>query len=111
MEFGLPDTTLATVRGILAACPQVETAILYGSRAKGNYKPGSDIDLTLTGCGLGYAELSRLANDLEESDIPYRVDLSLLASIDSPSLREHIERVGRVFYERGADLGNGEGRK
>jgi len=109
MEFGLPDTTLATVRGILAACPQVATAILYGSRAKGNYKPGSDIDLTLTGEGLGYAELAHIANELEESDIPYRVDLSLLAAIDNPSLREHIERVGKVFYQRGVDLGDGEG--
>jgi len=109
MEFGLPDTTLATVRGILAACPQVDTAILYGSRAKGNYKPGSDIDLTLTGDGLGYAELSRLADELEESDIPYLVDLSLLAGIDNPSLREHIERVGKVFYKRGGELADGEG--
>ncbi len=101
MEFGLLDFTLATVRQILATCPRVETAILYGSRAKGNYKPGSDIDLTLTGDGLGYAELSRIADELEESDIPYQVDLSIFLQIDNPSLREHIERVGKVFYRQG----------
>ena len=100
MEFGLPDSTLATVRQILAACPQVETAILYGSRAKGNYKPGSDIDLTLIGDGLGYAELSRLADALEESDIPYQVDLSILADVENANLREHIQRVGKVFYRQ-----------
>jgi hypothetical protein len=49
MEFGLSETTLSTVRAILAAHPKVESAIVYGSRAKGNYKPGSDIDLTLMG--------------------------------------------------------------
>lgn len=100
MEFGLPDSTLAAVHQILAACPQVETAILYGSRAKGNYKPGSDIDLTLTGDGLGYAELSRIADELEESDIPYQVDLSILAQIENPNLRAHIQRVGKVFYRQ-----------
>ena len=104
MEFGLPDSTLATVRQILATCPQVETAILYGSRAKGNYKPGSDIDLTLIGDGLGYAELSRLADALEESDIPYQVDLSILAQIDNPNLHEHIQRVGKVFYQQEINL-------
>lgn len=109
MEFGLPDSTLATVRQILAACPQVETAIVYGSRTKGNYKPGSDIDLTLTGDGLGYAELFRIADELEESGIPYQVDLSILAQIDNPNMLAHIERVGKVFYRQGMLLAATEG--
>jgi len=99
-EFGLPDTTLATVRAILAAEPKVETAIVYGSRAKGNYKPGSDIDLTLTGTDLDYSALASLAGELDESSIPYKVDLSILDRISNPSLVEHIQRVGKVFYRR-----------
>lgn len=99
-EFGLPDTTLVCVRRILAACPKVETAILYGSRAKGNYKPGSDIDLTLTGPDLDDDALATLAGKLDESTIPYKVDLSILACIDNPNLVEHIQRVGKVFYQR-----------
>lgn len=101
-EFGLPASTLACVRSILAACPKVESAILYGSRAKGTYKPGSDIDLTLTGDGLGYDELSRIAGELDDSPIPYLVDLSIRDQIDNPNLIEHIQRVGRVFYRRTA---------
>lgn len=101
MEFGLSDATLATVRGILDRYPAVEQAILYGSRAKGNYKNGSDIDLTLIGAGLDFDTLGSIAGDLDDSDIPYKVDLSILANITNPNLVEHIQRVGIVFYERG----------
>jgi uncharacterized protein len=100
MEFGLPDATLATVRAILAARPEVESAIVYGSRAKGNYKTGSDIDLTLMGADLDFETLGSIAGDLDESDIPYQVDLSIFANIKNPSLVEHIQRVGKEFYKR-----------
>ena len=106
-EFGLPESTLACVRRILAANPNVEKAILYGSRAKGNYKTGSDIDLTLLGAKLAYRDLADIAGQLEESSIPYMVDLSLFTHIDNPSLIEHIERVGIVFYQR-ADAGDSQ---
>ena len=61
MEFGLPEKTLATLRGILYQYPSVEKAVIYGSRAKGNYRRGSDIDLTLLGDGLDHAMLSAIA--------------------------------------------------
>ena len=98
--FGLPESTLACVRRILAANPNVEKAILYGSRAKGTYRSGSDIDLTLLGAKLVYQDLADIAGQLEESPIPYLVDLSLFAHIDNPNLIEHINRVGVVFYQR-----------
>ncbi|MBI5556357.1 MAG: nucleotidyltransferase domain-containing protein [Deltaproteobacteria bacterium] len=99
-DFGLPDKTLAAIRQILAGCPTVEKAILYGSRAKGDYRSGSDIDLTLIGEGLDLHLLGEIAARLEESSIPYQVDLSLWSQIDHVKLREHIERVGVVFYQR-----------
>jgi len=97
-SFGLSDQTLATVRAILADYPAVEKAILYGSRAKGNYSKGSDIDLTLVGAGLNHRLLAQIAGRLEDSTIPYQVDLSLKEQIDNPNLLAHIERVGVVFY-------------
>lgn len=100
MEFGLPDSTCAIVRQILASYPQIEKAVLYGSRAKGNYKAGSDIDLTLFGAALDHQSLMSIASALEESDIPYIVDLSLFEQIETPALREHIQRVGQVFYQK-----------
>lgn len=101
-EFGLPERTLACIRAIFAANPRVEKVVLYGSRAKGNYKPGSDIDLTLQGEDLGHRDLLDLRESLYESPIPYTVDLSIFAQIDNPNLIEHIERVGKVFYQREA---------
>ncbi len=99
-SFGLSDQTLAAVRAILADFPAVEQAVLYGSRAKGNYRRGSDIDLTLIGAGLNQRLLAQIAGRLEDSSNPYQVDLSLKADIDNPNLLAHIERVGVVFYQR-----------
>ena len=107
MEFGLSDKTCATVRHILGQYPQIEKAVLYGSRAKGNYKNGSDIDLTLTGAALDHQLLFSVASALDDSDIPYTVDLSLFDRIENQALSEHIERVGVVFYQR-ADADDGQ---
>ncbi len=100
LEFGLPQTTACTIREILAKVPAVETAVIYGSRAKGNDRPGSDIDLTLIGQGLDLDTLGKIATELDESSIPYQVDLSLFDRIEHAGLRDHIERIGKVFYKR-----------
>lgn len=104
MPFGLPENTLRTVLEILSHYPAVEKAVIYGSRAKGTHKRGSDIDLTLIGDCLDYRTLSDIAEALDESSIPYTVDLSLFDRIDNQRLREHIERVGVVFYGRAKDV-------
>ncbi|MCE2690705.1 MAG: nucleotidyltransferase domain-containing protein [Betaproteobacteria bacterium] len=98
-EFGLPPATLEAIRRILAEVPAVKKAVIYGSRAKGTYRPGSDIDLTLFGDGLDLDTLGRIATRLHESPIPYQVDLSIFELIDHAGLREHIQRVGQPFYE------------
>jgi len=98
--FGLPDQTIAIIRQILADYPSVKKAIIYGSRAKGTHKKGSDIDLTLIGVSMDHRILGEIARRLDESPIPYQVDLSLWEQIDNENLREHIERVGQVLYER-----------
>lgn len=99
-SWGLSDTVLARVRAILAQEPRVEKAILFGSRAKGTHRAGSDIDVALVGAGLDVDALARLHRRFEESSIPYQVDLCWLAAVDHAALREHIERVGQVLYER-----------
>lgn len=100
VEFGLPHSTTRTIRQILAEVPAVEKAVIYGSRAMGTHQPGSDIDLTLYGQGLDLDMLGYIATALDESPIPYQVDLSLFDHIDHAGLREHIDRVGRLFYQR-----------
>ena len=98
-EFGLPPSTVDTIRQILADVPAVEKAVIYGSRAKGNYRPGSDIDLTLFGDALDLNTLGQIATRLDESPIPYQVDLSIFKLIEHEGLREHIERAGQLFYD------------
>ena len=73
-------------------------AILYGSRAMGNNRPASDIDLTLVAPGWTLTELFRLETELDDLLLPYTIDLSLLHRIDNAELRAHIDRVGVTFY-------------
>lgn len=99
-EFGLPPKALATVREILARHPEVDEAILYGSRATGRHRAGSDIDLTLVGSALTPRHLAHIAGELDDSSSPYTVDLSLRALIEEPALRAHIDAAGLVLYRR-----------
>jgi predicted nucleotidyltransferase len=101
-KFGLPPTTIAIIHAIFATEPALQRAVLYGSRAKHTHRPGSDIDLTLFGEGLTETTRSRIAQQLEASPIPYYVDLSLWDQIDNEALRDHVNRIGQVFYERTA---------
>lgn len=75
----------------------IELVIIYGSRAKGNYKRGSDIDLTIRGA-LDFSDLLKLENEIDDLLLPYKIDLSLMHQISNPDLLAHIERVGKVFY-------------
>jgi predicted nucleotidyltransferase len=100
MPFGLSTATTEKVRKVLAEHPQVEQAILYGSRALGTYKNGSDIDLTLVGGQLDLSLLLKIENELDDLLLPYKIDLSLYDQIDNEELKEHIRRAGQVFYHR-----------
>ena len=99
MIHGLNQNTIDKIRAVLARYPQVEKAVLYGSRAKGNAKTGSDIDLTLyDGSDLNLRALYRIMDDLDDLLLPYTIDLSLFSHIDNPDLLDHIRRVGVTFY-------------
>lgn len=103
--FGLSPSTLQKIRDALAHHPHVGHAVIYGSRAKGNYRRGSDIDLTLhaaAGARIDHRELGDILDEIDELLLPYTVDLSVFEQLDNDSLREHIERVGQVFYVREA---------
>jgi predicted nucleotidyltransferase len=100
MKYGLRQHTVDQICAVLAQYSQVERAVLYGSRAKGNYKPGSDIDLTLFGTGLTPRLCASIAEALDDLLLPYTIDLSLFAQLQHPELEAHIQRVGQVFYAR-----------
>jgi predicted nucleotidyltransferase len=100
MPYGLKDEVVAEINSILSRFPQVDQAILFGSRAMGNYKNGSDIDLTLLGHDLSLNILSQISNILDDSYLPYTFDLSLYEQIENCDLINHIGRVGISFYKK-----------
>jgi predicted nucleotidyltransferase len=99
-RFGLTETTIQKINGIFTRYPQVEKTVLYGSRAKGNFKNGSDIDLTLFGDkNLTSDVLYHIKSDMDDLPIPYKVDLSIFRHMSDPDVIDHIRRIGVVFYE------------
>lgn len=101
LQFGLKETTIRQICGVMARYPHVDKAVLYGSRAKGNYKYSSDIDLTLCGgSDLTLSVLYRIMDELDDLLLPYTFDLSIFAQISDPDVVDHIQRVGVTFYEK-----------
>lgn len=90
---GLAPEQAEAIRGVLFRYPEVQGAILYGSRAMGRHRPTSDIDLTLLG-DIDLATLNRISNALDDLLLPLEIDLSAFNQIENPQLREHIQRVG-----------------
>jgi predicted nucleotidyltransferase len=99
---GLSGQTVKKIQAVLASFPEVEKAVVYGSRAKGRFKPGSDIDLTLFGDGLTGRAISRIYWALDDLLLPYKIDLSLFSGLKHPALIDHILRVGIPIFERNA---------
>lgn len=101
MKYGLPQSAIQKINDVLSQYPQVDKAILYGSRAKGTYKNGSDIDLTLQGGeDLTLRILYRIMGEVDDLLLPYTIDLSIFSTISDPDVIEHIQRVGVKFYDR-----------
>ena len=66
-------------------------------------RPGSDIDLTLEGDGIGFSILTKIENALDDSLLPYCFSLSARAMLRDAEFIAHVEQVGITFYERAAD--------
>jgi predicted nucleotidyltransferase len=99
-QHGLSPDTVAKIGDVLSRFAQIDKAVLCGSRAKGNPRPGSDIDLTLFGDQLDQQLLAKIDDTLDDLLLPYRFDLSIVAKITHPALLDHINRVGIVLYEK-----------
>ena len=100
MKYGLDDLTVIKIQAVFAFFPQVEKVFLYGSRAKGNFRPGSDIDLTLKGENLTLSVMNQISLMLDDLLLPYTFDLSVFLHIKDSDLLEHIDRVGVEFYSK-----------
>jgi len=97
-RFGLKEATINQIISVFLQYPQIHKVLLYGSRAKGNYRNGSDIDLTLIG-DVSYSQLSSIEDKIDDLLLPYSFDISIFSDIDNPDLIDHMNRIGVIFYE------------
>ncbi len=100
MPYGLTDNELRQLRDVFAQYSHIGQAILYGSRAKGTYKPFSDVDITLVGHELTREDLNSILLAIDDLLLPYQVDLSIFHKLKNEALIDHIRRRGIVIYQR-----------
>ena len=100
LSFGLKKSTLNKLCSVFQGHGAIESVILYGSRAKGNYKVGSDIDLTIKGGLLPFFELLQIEDQIDDLYLPYMVDLSQYKKLTNSDLIEHIDRIGVSIYTK-----------
>ncbi len=106
--FGLSVDTLRRIKKVFSKFPEIQKVILYGSRAKGNYEKGSDIDITLIGKGLTLNNaVYPLMEELDELYLPYKFDISIFSQLEERDLIDHILRVGKTFYRKEINMGKG----
>lgn len=96
--YGLSDKTIEAIKSVFQQFPEIQRVILYGSRAKGNYRTGSDIDLTMVGTQIEFATLLTIETLIDDLLLPYKIDLSIYHKIESRELLDHIDNKGITFY-------------
>ena len=99
-NFGLRAEVLEQLNALFKSHPEIVTVVLYGSRAKGTYHPGSDIDITIKGEHFNDSLVGKLAEEIDDLLLPYSFDISSWSQIDNPDLLSPIERVGIVIYQK-----------
>lgn len=97
-KFGLLQDDINRIKGVFLRYSQIEEVLIYGSRAMGNFRPSSDIDLSLLGRKIDLSLQQQIEFDLDDLMLPYKFDLSIYDRINNPEFRDHIKRVGKEFY-------------
>ncbi len=99
MEYGLLPLDLFHIKEVFAAFPKVRQVILFGSRAKGNYKTGSDIDLAIIGDNVLFEDILEIDARLEQLGLLYKFDLKNFKEINDPEVTAHIKRAGKIIFQ------------
>jgi len=101
LKYGLPGTDIDNVISILQRNPKVNKIVLFGSRAKGSFTNGSDVDIALMGQELSLNDILDVSIEIEKLSLPYKFDIIIYERVKEKALTEHINRVGIVLYQRG----------
>jgi uncharacterized protein len=100
MKYGLEDEQVESIKRIISSFSAVEKVVIFGSRAKGKNRPGSDIDLALAGKMLTMEDILNVGVALESLSFPLKFDLINFDRISDSAIRNHIDRAGQIFYIR-----------
>lgn len=103
--YGLKERNIEKIKSVFCEYPEIDKVILYGSRAKGNYRKNSDIDLSIVG-EVNLDKILSIETKLDDLFLPYEFDLSIFNKIKNIALKEHINRVGLTFYENESPVAN-----
>ncbi|MER0214826.1 MAG: nucleotidyltransferase domain-containing protein [Nitrosomonas sp.] len=98
--FGLSPATLEKLNTVFAQHDAINSVLIYGSRAKGILRAGSDIDLTIKGDEIPFAEFMQIEDQIDDLMLPYTVDLSQYYQLENTDLVAHIDRVGVAIYNK-----------
>jgi len=101
-KYGLSETDLKDIVAVFESNLRIYSVILFGSRAKGTYNPGSDIDLALKGDNLNLNDILEASLLLEELFLAFKYDLIIYDRIKEDALRKHIDTSGKILFERKA---------
>ncbi|MCH8568979.1 MAG: nucleotidyltransferase domain-containing protein [Balneolales bacterium] len=99
-ETGLSFEDINKIQNVFERHNSIEEVVIFGSRAKGTFKPYSDIDLTLIGKEINLTQLNTVEQELDELNLPYKFDISIYRQIKNEEFLNHIKRVEKQFYKR-----------
>ena len=94
LDIGISNNDIESIIRILKKCPKINNAVLFGSRAKGTYSNGSDIDIALKGENIVLSDILDISIELDKLLLPYKFDLIIFNRIKEEALKDHINRVG-----------------
>jgi len=100
-RFGLSDEVLGLLRAAFAGYGKVDAVVVFGSRAMGNHRPGSDIDLAVKGGSITSEDMQEMVLALDNLGLLYKVDVRHYDTINNADLKAHVDRVGIDLYNKG----------
>lgn len=99
-RFGLSEKDITYIREAIKKFPEVKEILIFGSRAMGNFKPGSDVDICIKGEKITFTIISKIKALLQdEGPLPYQFDLVAYHLIESQELRDHIDTHGKSLFD------------
>lgn len=98
LMFGLSDAVIGDLRGVFAKYPEIERVLIFGSRAKGTFKDGSDIDLAVVAPAMSDQRFTQLWGEIDDLQLVFKVDVVHFDRLAQPALREEIMANGQSVH-------------